>query len=481
MRQPAESIFIGGKWISVPKTFPVRDPATLEEFARCADAGPSDAIEAADAAVRAFASWAAATSDERGRYLIELAERIERSASGLETLLVRESGKPRAEAVREVASSVAYLRWNAGEAGRVAGRIVPSPWAGHRMWTLRQPVGVVAAITPWNYPLNTLCRKVAPALAAGCTVLVKPAPETPLSAVRLAELSAEAGFPAGVFNVVTTTRAPEVVGAWMDDPRVRKIAFTGSTEVGRVLYADAARTMKRLSLELGGNAAVLVFADADLDAAADAIVASRYRHAGQTCVCAQRVCAERGIAEELCGRIAQRVARLRVGNGLDPGTEVGPLISAEALARVEDHIADAVAQGAGLLAGGKPVVLPDPDRGCFYAPTVLAGVRPAMRISREETFGPVLAVAEFDSEEEAISMANATPYGLVAYAFTRNLNRTWRLIEGIEAGSVAINTTAVVAPALAIGGMKMSGLGRENGQEGLEEYLETKSAVIRIE
>jgi len=475
------TIFIAGEWRAASSVFAVRDPATLEEIASCADAGPDQAREAVDAASQAFPQWAAATAGERGSYLCALAEQIEEAAAEIEELLVRESGKPRAEAAKEVEGSAAYLRWNSEEAGRSAGRMISAPLADHRMWTLRQPVGVVAAVTPWNYPFNTLCRKVAPALAAGCTVVAKPAPETPLSAVRLAQMSARSGFPPGVFNVLTTTRAAEVVGVWMEDPRVRKIAFTGSTEVGRMLYQAAAGTMKRLSLELGGNAAVLVFADSDLDAAAGAIVASRYRHAGQTCVCAQRVFVEARVADTLSNLLARRVARLRVGNGLDPATDVGPLISRESHARVAAHVDDAVKKGAVLLAGGRSLSLPEPDRGCFFEPTLLAGVLPSMKISQEETFGPVLAVSSFDKESEAIALANATPFGLVAYAFTRDLSRSWRLIEKIEAGSVAINTTAVVAPALAIGGVKMSGVGRENGQEGLEEYLETKSAVIRIE
>ncbi len=475
------TIFIGGEWRGAASTFPVNDPATLDEIGSCADAGPKEAVEAVEAASRAFPKWAAATAGERGRILCNLADQIEKEAAAIQELLVRESGKPKAEAAREVESSAAYLRWNAEEAGRSAGRLILSPWADHRMWTLRQPVGVVAAITPWNYPLNTLCRKVAPALAAGCTVVAKPAPETPLSAVLLAQMAADSGFPPGVFNVLTTTRAAEVAGVWMEDSRVRKIAFTGSTEVGQILYRSGASTMKRLSLELGGNAAVLIFADSDLEAAADAIVASRYRHAGQTCVCAQRVFVEAGIAGTFIDFLASRIVRLRVGNGFDPSTDIGPLISRESLNRVAAHVEDAVGNGAILLAGGHPLSLPEPDRGCFFEPTLLAGVLPSMRISQEETFGPVLAVSPFDSEAEAIALANSTPYGLVAYAFTQDLSRAWRLIEKIEAGSVAINTTAVVAPALAIGGVKMSGVGRENGQEGLEEYLETKSAVIRVD
>jgi succinate-semialdehyde dehydrogenase / glutarate-semialdehyde dehydrogenase len=474
------TIFVGGTWVSSDSEFAVRDPATLAEISHCSDGSPAQARAAVDAAQHAFEEWSSATAAERSRCLHMLAARLEEDRSTLEQLLVRESGKPLAEAAREVESSAAYLRWNADEAGRCGGRMIPSTARDHRMWTIKQPIGVVAAITPWNYPLNTLCRKISPALAAGCTVVIKPAPETPLSSVRLAQLAAEAGFPGGVLNLVTTTRTADVVGAWMRDPRVRKIAFTGSTEVGVLLYSSAAASMKRLSLELGGNAAVLVFADADLEAAATAIAGSRYRHAGQTCVCAQRVFVERSVSSELCSLLVQRVSTLRTGNGFERETDIGPLISEAALDRVAGHVADAIDRGAHLAAGGKAVTLPDPNRGCFFEPTILTGVSSPMKIASEETFGPVLALSPFDNETEAIELANATPYGLVAYAFTRDLSRSWRVIEKIEAGSVAVNTTAVVAPQLAIGGVKMSGLGRENGAEGFDEYLETKSVVIRI-
>ncbi len=458
----------------------VHDPATLDTVGECADIGPEGAGAFVDAAHSAFLDWSRTTPDRRATLLDELATLVECDAREMVTLIVRESGKPRREAAREVASAVAFLRWNAEEGRRAYGHWIPSSSAETRMWTIRQPVGVVAAITPWNYPLNTLCRKVGPALAAGCTVIAKPAPETPLSAVRLAGLSRDAGFPQGVLQVVTTSRAAEVVEVWMQDPRVRKIAFTGSTEVGRSLLRGAADTMKRVSLELGGNAPVLVFADADLDRAADAIVASRYRHAGQTCICAQRIYVEAGVKQALVEALTARIGRLKVGNPMNEETDVGPLIHDRALARVTEHIDDAVKKGAQVRAGGQKVRLSDRERGCFFQPTLLDEITPTARIMREETFGPVLAVQSFENETDALARANATEYGLAAYVFTRDLGRSIRAVEALEFGTVGVNSVAIIAPQLAFGGWKSSGVGRENGAEGLAEYLETKSAVVSI-
>ena len=458
----------------------VRDPATLDTVGECADIGPGEAGAFVDTAHRAFNDWSQSTADRRATLIGELATLVECDASEMETLIVRESGKPRREAAREVASAVAFLRWNAEEGRRAYGRWIPSPSSETRMWTIRQPVGVVVAITPWNYPLNTLCRKVGPALAAGCTVITKPAPETPLSALRFAGLACDAGFPQGVLQVVTTSRAPEVVDVWMRDPRVRKIAFTGSTAVGKSLLRAASETMKRVSLELGGNAPVVVFTEADLERAADAITASRYRHAGQTCICAQRIYVEASAQQALMQALVSRIARLRVGNGIDEATDVGPLIHDRALARVTEHVDDAVRGGAQLLVGGHEVQLSGPNRGCFYAPTLLDDIDPTARIMREETFGPVLAVTTFATEEEALARANATEYGLAAYVFTRDLARSLRVVEGLEFGTIGVNSVAIIAPQLAFGGWKSSGLGRENGVEGLAEYLETKSAIVSI-
>lgn len=458
----------------------VLNPATLEVIGECPDAGPDEAPALADAAYEAFRDWSRRTPDDRAELVARLAARLEREAPAFSELLVRESGKPHREAEREVASAVAFLRWNAEEGRRVYGRVVPSPSSDLRSWTIQQPIGVVVAITPWNYPLNTLCRKVGPALAAGCTVIAKPAPETPLSTIRLARLAVEAGIPEAVFQVVTTSRAGEVVDSWMHDARVRKIAFTGSTAVGRRLFQAAAETMKRVSLELGGNAPVLVFSDADLDHAADAIAASRYRHAGQTCICAQRIFVDARAHRPLVERIEARIARLRVGNGLDDETDVGPLIHERALARVADHVADALQAGARLRAGGEQIHLPAPNQGFFFAPTLLDDVGEGIRMMQEETFGPVLAVAPCGSEAEAIARANATEYGLAAYVFTRDLSRAIRAIEALEFGTIGVNSAAIIAPQLAFGGWKSSGIGRENGPEGLAEYLETKSAVVSI-
>ncbi len=480
MTGDSATIYIGGRWSATQKTFPVRDPATLEVLADVADAGACEAAAAADAAFAAFDDWSHATADTRSHLLHQLAASLENSAPAFEDLLIRESGKPRRDAAAEVASSGAFLRWSAEECRRTYGRTIPSATPDVRLWTLRQPIGVAIAITPWNYPLNTLCRKIGPALAAGCPVIMKPAEQTPLSTVRLFQLSEQAGFPAGVLNLVTTSKAAEVVAIWMKDARVRKIAFTGSTEVGRELYRAAADNFKRLSLELGGNAPALVFADADVEQAAAAIVTSRYRHAGQTCISVQRVFVEQKIAPSFADLLHQRITALRVGNGLDPATDLGPLIHEQALARVQAHLQDALAGGARLRAGGSRVSLPAPNRGCFFAPTLIDSARPEMKVMRDETFGPLLAVATFSSEPEAIRSANLTEYGLVAYVFTNDLGRAHRLIEQLQFGSVAVNTTAIVAPQLAFGGVKSSGLGKENGSEGIEEYLETKSAAVWI-
>jgi succinate-semialdehyde dehydrogenase/glutarate-semialdehyde dehydrogenase len=458
----------------------VQDPATLDTVGECADIGPEDAGAFVDTAQAAFLDWARTPADRRSTILGELATLIECDARDMVTLIVRESGKPRREAAREVASAVAFLRWNAEEGRRAYGQWIPSPSTDTRMWTIRQPVGVVLAITPWNYPLNTLCRKIGPALAAGCTVISKPAPETPLSAVRLANLARDAGFPDGVLQVVTTSRAPEVVAVWMGDPRVRKIAFTGSTEVGRTLLRSASETIKRVSLELGGNAPVLVFADADLERAADAIAASRYRHAGQTCICAQRIYVEASVKQPLVQALTSRIGHLRVGNPMDEETDVGPLIHDRALGRVTEHIEDAVKNGAHLRIGGQKVRVSEEQRGCFFAPTLLDDITPASRIMREETFGPVLAVQSFENEADALARANATEYGLAAYVFTRDLARSIRVVEALEFGNVGVNSVAIIAPQLAFGGWKSSGIGRENGAEGLAEYLETKAAIVSV-
>jgi len=479
---PSNTLFIAGAWMSSAsgRIFPVKDPATLEVIGECADADGSGASAALEAAYAAFTEWSKLPADRRANKLHRLAQLVERDQAALADLLIAESGKPRRDAVGEVSSSVSYLRWNAEEAIRIHGRTLAAPRPNLRLWTQKQPVGVVVAITPWNYPLNTLCRKIAPALAAGCPVIVKPAMQTPLSALALMRLAEEAEIPAGVLSLVTTSQIEETVRVWMDDPRVRKIAFTGSTAVGKRLVRESAATLKRVSLELGGHAPALVFDDACLESTADAIVQSRFRHAGQTCICVQRVVVHESVAEELLFELQKRIEKLKVGNGSDPQTDIGPLIHEQAWLRVRSHVEDALSKGATLRCGGRRLELADPNRGYFCQPTLLDSVLPGMRVMQEETFGPVLAISRFSTEAQAIAEANATAYGLVAYAFTRDLGRAHRLVEGLEFGTVGINETGIVSPHLPFGGMKDSGVGKENGSEGIDEYLELKSAVVRL-
>jgi len=476
-----EGLHINGEWVGLNQTFQVRDPATLAVIGECADGGAELALAASAAAARSFAAWSSRTPDDRAELLLRLAAIVERDARLFAHLLVQESGKPIRDAEAEVASTVTYLRSNAEEGRRISGRVLCSPRTGLRIWTLKQPLGVVAAITPWNYPLNTLSRKLGPALTAGCTLVIKPAAETPFSAIELVRRVEEAGFPAGVVNLVTSCRPAEIADAWLRDRNVRMIAFTGSTEVGKALLRGSADTLTRVSLELGGHAPLLVFDDADLDAAADAAVRSRFRHAGQTCICAQRVLVQESVAERLIEKLKTRVARLRVGPGSNTEVDVGPLINKSAFERVASHLADAVSKGARICSGGNLVRLETPNVGFFFEPTLIDRVHPDMRVMREETFGPVLALQSFGSERQALELANDTEYGLVAYAFTNSLSRTHRLIEQLQYGTVGINEIQVVWPQLPFGGFKESGMGKEIGTEGLEEYLESKSAVVRIQ
>jgi succinate-semialdehyde dehydrogenase/glutarate-semialdehyde dehydrogenase len=478
---PGESLHIAGRWTGLKQTFGVRDPATLGLIGECADGGAEQAVAASEAAAQAFGAWSSRPADERAGLLLQLADIVERDAPFFAGLLVHESGKPIRDAEAEVASTVTYLRWNAEEGRRISGRVLPPPRHGIRNWTLKQPLGVVAAITPWNYPLNTLSRKLGPAIAAGCTLVIKPAEETPLSAVELVRRVEEAGFPAGVVNLVTSCRPAEIAAAWLRDRKVRLIAFTGSTEAGKELLRGSADTFTRVSLELGGHAPFLVFDDADLDAAAEAAVRSRFRHAGQTCICAQRVLVQESVAETLIEKLKSRVTRLKVGPGSNSEVDLGPLINETAFRRVVKQVEDAVSKGARICTGGKPVRLDRPNLGFFFEPTLIDRGQPDMLVMHQETFGPVLVLQRFGSEREALELANDTGYGLVAYAFTSNHSRTHRLIEQLQYGTVGINETQVVWPQLPFGGLKESGLGKENGMEGVEEYLELKSAVVRIQ
>ena len=476
----ARGVFIGGVWRDPPhaRTFGVSDPATGEEIARVADADVALIERAVTAASDAFAGWATTPAEARAELLHHAHHLLVERGETLARLLTRENGKPLAESRGEVAMSARFLLWHAEEAKRAYGRVVPASARDRRVLVLRQPVGVVAAITPWNFPLSMVARKVAPALAAGCTVVLRPAKKTPLVAIELFEIFAEAGLPAGVVGLVTTSDARAFANAVLDDRRVRKITFTGSNEVGKTLFERSASHLKRVSLELGGHAPFLVFEDADLEAAAAAAVMSRFRNAGQTCVCTNRLLVQRSVAREVTERVTERVARLRVGNGLEEGIDVGPLIDASALAKVEAHQSDAIARGARVLVGGERVAnLPG---GLFYQPTVLDGVTPAAVVAREETFGPLLPIIEFETEAEALRLANDTPYGLAAYVHTRDLARMFRVAEGLEYGIVGVNDPLPVGPHIPFGGMKESGIGREAGIEGIAEFLETKAVSIGI-
>ncbi len=467
------SAFIGGAWVGEP-TLPVLDKATGGEIARVPDLGAAETAQAIAAAHAAFGRWSRLLARERARLLRRWHDLIVAHADELALLLTREQGKPLAEAKAEILYGAGFVELNAEQAKRVHGETIPSPKADARIVVMKQPVGVVAAITPWNFPVAMITRKVSPALAAGCTVVVKPAEDTPLSALALAALAEMAGMPAGVLNVVTC-RDPVPVGrALLESPLVRMITFTGSTEVGKILMAGAAQTMKKVALELGGNAPLIVFEDADLDRAVAGAMASKFRNAGQTCVCANRILVQSSIHDAFAERLSAEVARLEVGAGVESGVTVGPLISLGAVEKVEAHVADAVRLGATVMAGGRRHA----RGGTFFEPTVLRGVRPDMRIFREETFGPVAPLIRFDSEAEAVALANDTPFGLAAYFFTRDLGRAWRVAEALEAGIVGVNEGVVSTELAPFGGIKESGLGREGSHHGIEEFLEMKYTMM---
>jgi succinate-semialdehyde dehydrogenase / glutarate-semialdehyde dehydrogenase len=467
--------YIDGTWCAADSgaTFPVRDPASGAQLARVPNLGREETRRAIAAAERAWPGWRRCPAKERGARLRRWHELILAHQEDLARLMTREQGKPLVEARGEVVYGAAFVEWFAEEGRRVYGDIIPANQSTHRILVLKQPVGVVAAITPWNFPLAMITRKVAPALAAGCSVVVKPAEETPLTALALAELAEQAGFPAGVLNFVTG--APEVIGAELTaNPAVRKLSFTGSTAVGKLLMGQCAGTLKKLSLELGGNAPFIVFDDADLDRAVAGALASKYRNAGQTCVCANRLLVQEGIYAAFAERLAQAVSALRVGNGLETGVQQGPLINQAAMDKVEGLVADALAKGARLLLGGHRHAL----GGCFFEPTILGDVDERMRVAQEEIFGPVAPLYRFATEEEALRLANATPYGLAAYFYSRDLGRVWRVSEGLEYGIVGVNEGLVSTEVAPFGGMKESGIGREGSKYGIEEFLEQKYVCI---
>jgi succinate-semialdehyde dehydrogenase/glutarate-semialdehyde dehydrogenase len=465
---------IDGEWVTSAKTFPVFDPATGEKLADVPDLTAADARRAVDAAYRAFPSWAAKPAKERAKILRRWFELLNAENEALAQLMTAEQGKPLAEARSEITYAASFVEWFAEEGKRAYGHTIPTTSASRRYVTIKQPIGVCAAITPWNFPTAMVTRKVSSALAAGCTIVVKPSEETPLCALAAVKLAMDAGVPPGVVNVITTFDAASVGKALTADDRVRKLTFTGSTEVGKILYRQSADTIKKLTLELGGNAPMIIFDDADLDRAVAGTMASKFRNAGQTCVCANRILVQSGIYDTFLERIKEGVAKLRVAPGTDPQSKIGPLINADAIEKVKSLLADASARGAKIITGGKP----DSHGALFFTPTIVTGVDQSMAIANEEIFGPVASIIRFETEAEAIRIANSTPYGLAAYLYSQNFSRAWRVAEALETGLVGINEGMFSNEVAPFGGVKQSGLGREGAQEGLEEYLETKFLCI---
>ncbi|HSV78106.1 MAG TPA: NAD-dependent succinate-semialdehyde dehydrogenase [Ramlibacter sp.] len=468
--------FINGEWLPAQDgaELAVTDPATLQTLVRVADGNAADARAALDAAQAAFPAWRDQTGRERAQLLKKWNDLIVAHQEDLARIISSEQGKPLAEARGEVLYGASYVEWFAEEATRTHGDVIPEPVRGRKLLAVKEPVGVVAAITPWNFPLAMIARKLAPSLAAGCTVVAKPAEDTPLTAAALVALAQEAGFPAGTINLVLASRerTPQVVDAWLADPRVRKITFTGSTPVGKHLARASADTLKKLSLELGGNAPFIVFEDADLDAAVEGLMVSKFRNGGQTCVCPNRVYVHEAVHARFVDKLAARVGALKVGPASDPASQIGPMINARAVDKIARHVRDAVARGARVVTGGER--LQGLGAGHYYAPTVLVDATPEMELSSEETFGPVVPVFRFASEDEALRLANDTPFGLAAYFYTQDPARIWRVAERLETGIVGINEGALAAEAAPFGGVKESGYGREGSRHGLDDYLHVK-------
>ena len=467
-----EGAYVGGEWINATAhgSYTLRNPADnqpLVDLPRFKEAETASAIEAAHAA---FLAWRQTTAKDRSEILRRWYELIVQHRDDLATLITLEEGKPLSESKGEIDYAASFVQWFSEEAKRVRGDVIAAPRSSARIVVLKQPIGVCAAITPWNFPAAMITRKAGPALAAGCSIVVKPASQTPMTALALAELSRRAGIPAGVFNVITGNDTRAIGGTLTGHRLVRKVTFTGSTEVGRVLLEQSAATIKKCSMELGGNAPCIVFDDADLDLAVEGVLAAKFRNTGQSCIAANRVLVQDGIYDALAQRLAERATHLKVGNGLDDGVQIGPMIDAAAVTKVQEHLADAQAKGARILSGGRPHAL----GASFFEPTVVTGVASDMTIAREETFGPVLPLLRFKTDAEAIELANDTEFGLAAYLFSKDAARIWRAAERLEAGMVGINCGLISNEVAPFGGVKQSGLGREGSQYGIDEFLELK-------
>jgi succinate-semialdehyde dehydrogenase/glutarate-semialdehyde dehydrogenase len=470
-----ERCFIGGQWVAADSgaTTEIRNPASGDLLGSVPNAGAAEARRAIEAAQAAWAGWAKQTAGERARLMRKWFELMMANVEDLAVIMTAEQGKPLAESRGEIAYAASFIEWFAEEGKRLYGDIIPGHAPDKRIMVLRQPVGVVAAITPWNFPAAMITRKAGPALGAGCPIVIKPAPQTPYSALAMAELARRAGIPDGVVNVVTGD-AVAIGGEFTGNPKVRKISFTGSTQVGKLLMSQAAGTVKKVSLELGGNAPFIVLDDADLDVAVAGAIASKYRNTGQTCVCANRFIVQSKIYDAFAARLTEAVKKLRVGDGLRGETDQGPLIDSKALAKVERHVADARAKGAKLLTGGQRHAL----GGTFYEPTVLTNVSPDMVLAREETFGPVAPLFEVATDEQAVQLANDTEFGLAAYLYTRDLARSWRVTEALEYGIVGLNTGIISTEVAPFGGMKESGMGREGSKYGILDFTELKYVCV---
>ena len=466
-----QQCYVDGRWIDADDrgTMRIDDPATGAPVGTAPVFHATETKRAIDAASRAWPGWRAKTARERSSILRRWNDLVLANVDDLALILTREQGKPLAEAKGEITIGAAYIEWFAEEARRIYGDVIPTIGNDRRLVVIKEPVGVCAAITPWNFPSSMITRKVSPALAAGCTVVIKPAEATPFSAFALAELAHRAGFPPGVLNVITGD-APSIGGELCANPTVRKLSFTGSTEVGRLLMKQVAPTIKKISLELGGNAPFIVFDDADLDAAAEGAIVSKYRNAGQTCVCANRLFVHEKVYDAFAAKLAAKVAAIKVGGGTEAGVTQGPLINAEAIAKVEEHVSDAKSLGAKVVTGGRRHAL----GGTFYEPTVLTGVTPEMQIFREETFGPVAPLIKFRDDAEVVELANRSEFGLASYFYSRDIGRIWRVAEALEYGMVGINTGLITTEVAPFGGMKQSGLGREGSKYGVEEFVEVK-------